>query len=79
MISKSLVPQSIAVSQLPRLFNFAQGLRIPLLQVSTAMLRRAAIAVSLYGQLLLFVVQLPVFTNRGPVVKELKQRGAQGI
>ncbi len=79
MISKSLATQSIAVSQPRRLFNFAQGLRIPLLQVSTAMLRRAAIAVSLYGLLLLFVVQLPVFTNRGPVVKELKQRGAQGI
>jgi hypothetical protein len=79
MISKSLAPQSIAVSQPPRLFNFAQGLRIPLLQVSTAMLRRVVIVVSLYGLLLLFVVQLSVFTNRGPVVKEWKQIGAQGI
>ena len=43
-----------------------QVFRFSLLQASTAMLSRATIAVSISGLLLLFAVQMLVFSNRSP-------------
>ena len=43
-----------------------QEFRFLLLQASTAMLSRASIAVSISGLLLLFALQLLVFSNRSP-------------